>query len=276
MTGRFSGKRAVVTGASRGIGAATAERLAAEGADVALVARTLDQRGKLPGTLLETQAALQKYGARVDTVVANLADEHARARVIPEATEFLGGPIDILVNNAAAAIWVPITQISARHHRLAYECNVIAPLELSQAVIPGMRDAGAGWIVNITSSGARLTDGPPFNLGPQGSTMEVYGATKAALNRITAGLAGDLYGTGIRVNAVGPRVAVMSEGFASAAGTSWESGYFESKEEIVEAVAALCACPPDVTGRVAVSLDLIAEWALSVRGLDGAARPVPS
>jgi citronellol/citronellal dehydrogenase len=228
MTGRFAGRRALVTGASRGIGAVIAQRLSAEGADVALVARTLDKAGQIAGSLRETQAACRTYGTQVGTIVADLADQQARARVIPEAVEILGGPIDILVNNAVAAIAVPITEVSAQEQRIAFECNVIAPLDLAQAAIPGMRAAGAGWIVNLTSAGARLHQGPPFYLGPQGSTMELYGTTKAALNRITSGLAGDLYGTGIRVNAVGPRVAVMSEGFEALIGDQLPRELFES------------------------------------------------
>jgi citronellol/citronellal dehydrogenase len=114
--------------------------------------------------------------------------------------------------------------------------------------------------------------GPPFFLGPQGSTMEVYGTTKAALNRITSGLAGDLHGTGIRVNTVGPRVAVMSEGFADLPGDLLGADAIESIEDIVEAVVAFCDCPEDVTGRVVVSLELIADWGLIVHGLDGLAR----
>jgi NAD(P)-dependent dehydrogenase (short-subunit alcohol dehydrogenase family) len=266
-----TGRRAVVTGASRGIGAGIAQRLAAEGADVALVARTLDTKDLTPG-LRETQAVCHKYGTQIAVVVADLADEQARERVIPEAVDILGGNIDVLVNNAVAGIAVPITDVTSQHQRIAYECNVIAPLHLTQAVIPGMREKGGGWIVNLTSAGANLHHGPPFYLGPQGSTMEVYGTTKAALNRITSGLAGDLYGTGIRVNAVGPRVAVMSEGFADLLGELLGPENIESIEEIVEAVVAYCDCREDVTGQVAVSLDLIAEWGLTVRGLDGLAR----
>jgi citronellol/citronellal dehydrogenase len=272
MSDRFAGRRAVVTGSSRGIGAGIAQRLAAEGADVVLVARTLEATDEMPGSLRQTQAICERYGTAVGCVAADLSDDIARSGVIPRARDILGGPIDILVNNAAAAIAYPITEVTPAQQRLAYECNVIAPLGLAQAAIPDMRQAGAGWIVNLTSVGARLPEGPPFYLGPQGSTMELYGATKAALNRLTSGLAGDLYGSGIRVNAVGPRVAVMSEGFADLIGDQLPAELFESVEEIVEAVTALCDCPADVTGRVFSSLDLIDEWALSVRGLDGLAR----
>jgi citronellol/citronellal dehydrogenase len=102
--------------------------------------------------------------------------------------------------------------------------------------------------------------------------MELYGATKAALNRLTSGLAGEVYGSGIRVNAVGPRIAVMSAGFADLIGDQLPAELFESREEIVEAVTALCDCPADITRRVFSSLDLIDEWGLTVRGLDGLAR----
>jgi citronellol/citronellal dehydrogenase len=102
--------------------------------------------------------------------------------------------------------------------------------------------------------------------------MELYGATKAALNRITSGLAGDLYGTGIRVNAVGPRIAVMSEGFEAVIGDQLPRELFESVEEIVEAVVALCDCPAEVTGQIAESLRLIDEWDLSVHRLSSPAQ----
>jgi NAD(P)-dependent dehydrogenase (short-subunit alcohol dehydrogenase family) len=205
-------------------------------------------------------------------VVAEVGDDQSRAEVIPRAKEFLGGPVDILVNNAAAAVAVPITKVTATQQRIAYECNVIAPLSLAQAAIPDMRAAGAGWIVNLTSVGARLPQGPPFYLGPQGSTMELYGTTKAALNRVTVGLAGDLDGSGIRVNAIGPRVAVMSEGFEALIGDQLPRELFESVEEIVEAVVALCDCQAEVTGQVLESLALISDWGLAVHGLDGLAR----
>jgi citronellol/citronellal dehydrogenase len=269
---RFAGRRAVVTGASRGIGAGIAQRLAAEGADVALVARTLEPRDTVAGSLRQTQALCEQYGATAGSIVANLADDESRSGIIPQAEQILGGPIDILVNNAAAAIARPITEITASQQRNTYECNVIAPLRLAQAVIPGMRQAGMGWIVNLTSAGARLPKGPPFDLGPQGSTMEVYGATKAALNRMTAGLAGELDGSGVRINAVGPRVAVMSEGFAQLIGDMLAAERFEPIEDTVEAVVALCDCPAHITGSIFCSLDLINDWGLKVHGLDGLTR----
>ena len=103
--------------------------------------------------------------------------------------------------------------------------------------------------------------------------MEVYGTTRAALNRLTSGLGGDLHGSGIRVNAVGPRIAVMSEGMADLIGDTLPREMFESVEQTVEAVVALCDSAEDTTGRIAVSPDLIADWNLAVHDREG---PLPS
>lgn len=270
MTRRFEGRRVLVTGASRGIGAAIAERLAAEGAAVAITARSLEPSDHhLAGSLSETAERLRGYGGTVGVVVADLTDPDDRARIVPEAVEALGGPIEILVNNAAAAMYMPLADYPLKRRRIVFEANVHAPLDLAQDVIPAMRDAGEGWIVNLSSGSARLWEGPPFTLGTQGSTITVYGASKAALNRITNGLAAELDGTGIRVNSVEPRAAVLSEGADELVGSKLRPDQIESMEEMVEGTIVLCDCPPDVTGRISVSLDNIAEWGLTVHGLDG-------
>jgi NAD(P)-dependent dehydrogenase (short-subunit alcohol dehydrogenase family) len=270
--GRFAGRRALVTGASRGIGAAVAERLAAEGADVAIVARTLHRHDHLAGSLTETAERLARYGGKVAVVVADLTDADARADVVPDAVAELGGPVDVLVNNAAAAIYGSIADLSLKRRRLLFEANVHAPLDLAQAVLPAMRAARRGWIVNVSSGAARPWAGPPFDLGATGTTTTLYGASKSALNRVTNGLGAELHGAGVRVNTVEPRAAVMSEGAEALVGAALRPDQIESLEEMVEAVIALCDCPEDVTGRSMVSLDLIAEWNLDVRRLDGGPR----
>jgi citronellol/citronellal dehydrogenase len=267
--GRFAGRRALVTGASRGIGAATAERLAAEGAHVAITARTAERHDHLSGSLAETAERIGRHGSKVATVVADLTDEADRHRIVAEAVDQLAGAIDILVNNAAAAMYAPVLGFPLKRRRILFEANVFAPIDLAAAVTPAMVQAGRGWIVNLTSGAARLADGPPFELGPQGTTIATYGASKAALNRLSNALAAELEGSGVRVNAVEPRAAVMSEGAAALVGDSIRADQIESMEEMVEAIVALCDCPADVTGRSFVSLDLLDAWNLEVRGLDG-------
>ncbi len=268
-TKRFAGRRVLVTGASRGIGAGIAQRLAAEGADVAITARTLGEGATLPGSLELTAARMAEYAGKVVVIVADLINDDDRARIVSEAEAGLGGPVEILINNAAAAIYQPLAEFSLRRRRLIFDANVHAPLDLAQAVIPSMRAVGQGWIVNVSSATARPTPGPPFDTGPHGATLAMYGASKAALNRMTNGLAVELYGSGIRVNTIEPRAAVLTEGADALVGSTLRADQIESLEEMVEGVLALCDCGPDVTGQIAVSLDLISSLDLEVRALDG-------
>ena len=160
---RFSGRNALVTGASRGIGAAIAERLAAEGANVVVTARTVDRHAHLEGSLNETLDRCRAHGTTVEAVAADLADPVDRQRIVPEAVELLGGPIDVLVNNAAAAVYQSMLEFPLRRRAISFEVNEHMPVDLAQAVIPAMVASGEGWIVNVSSATARPAPGPPFN-----------------------------------------------------------------------------------------------------------------
>lgn len=268
---RFEGRKAIVTGASRGIGAAIAERLAAEGADVVIVARTVDQHDHLPGSLNETLVRCRRYGTTVEAIAADLADPVDRQRIVPEAIALLGGPVDILVNNAAAAIYASLLGYPLKRRDITMQVNVHAPIDLSQAVLPSMIERGEGWIVNVSSASARLIEGPPFASAGVAATIGVYGASKAALNRITNAFAVELGANGVRVNTVEPRSAVASEGAqVLLAGADMDPSMYESMEAMVEGAVALCCCEPERTGHVCVSLDLIDELGLEVVGLDAA------
>jgi citronellol/citronellal dehydrogenase len=252
VVGGFVGRRVVVTGASRGIGASIAERFVAEGASVVITARTLEEHDHLEGSLADTVARCARYGTVVP-FVADLADAADRARIIPESEVILGGPIDILVNNAAA------------------EVNFHAPFDLAQAVIPSMVERGAGWIINVSSSSSDITDGPPFPFSPMGTTNAAYGATKAALNRYTNVLGVELYGTGVRVNTLQPVKPVASAGALIHLAGRLDPDRFNPVEVIVEATMALSSCGPDLTARICVDGPLLDELGRAVRELDGIA-----
>ena len=271
---RFTGRTAIVTGASRGIGAAIAERLAAEGARVVVTARTMDRHDHLDGSLAETLQRCRRNGGKAAAVVADLGDPVDRARIVPEALELLGGPVDILVNNAAAAIYQSMLDYPAKRRSITFEVNVFAPLDLSQAVLPGMLERGEGWIVNVSSGTARPAVGPPFKTDGVAARVGMYGTSKAALNRMTNALALELHGRGVRVNVVEPRAAVASEGAMALLKGNLDASQFETMEEMVEAVVALCCCGPDETGAAHVSLDLIESLGFDVHGLDG--QPLPT
>jgi citronellol/citronellal dehydrogenase len=263
--GACDGKVALVTGASRGIGAATAVRLAAEGAAVAVTARTADAHPHLEGSLRETVA-----------IVADLTDADDRARIVPEVHAALG-PVDILVNNAAAAFYLPTPEISLKRRRIMYELNVHAPIDLAQGVIPDMRASGAGWIVNVSSVTSRHPEGPPFPAGQQvGAVAATYGSSKAALERYTTGLASELFADGIAVNAVAPVAAVRTPGADALVADlmARNPALVEPMEVMVEAILALCTGDPaTLTGRIVLSGPLLAELGITPRSLDGTPLP---
>jgi citronellol/citronellal dehydrogenase len=254
VRGCLTGKVALVTGASRGIGVFVAKRLAAEGAAVALVARTLhaEPDAHLPGSLSETLAEIEASGGRAVAITANLADPQDRARIVPEARRALG-PIDVLVHNAAAAIYAPLAEMPLRRRQVVFEVNVHATVDLAQAVLPDMRAAKRGWIVNLSSASSRLPT-PPWS-GVE-TTITTYGASKAALERITVGLAAEVYADGIAVNSVAPVAAVRTPGADALVGKLLDEHpeLVEPPEWLAEAVLALSTCDPKAcTGRVLYS-----------------------
>ena len=269
MAKRFEGRNAIVTGASRGIGAAIAERLAADGANVAIAARTLDEHPVLPGSLNETLAKLNSYGGTHASIVADMGDPESREGLIAKAKEHLGGPIDILVNNAAAAIYMPLAEYPLRRVRLMMEINLLAPLDLTQQALPDMIEAGEAWVVNLSSATANYEPGPPYRQSELLEVMGIYGASKAALNRMTNAFSVETHKHSIRMNTIEPRAAVLSEGADIKVGEMLSPEQIESMEAMVEAAVFLCDCAPDFTGRVCSSLDLIEEQNLTVMTLGG-------
>src|SRR5579859_3539606 len=162
MAGACDGKVALVTGASRGLGKAIARRLAAEGAMVGITARTMDPDPKYQGSLSQTRDEIAAAGGSVIAIQADLSQSGERERLFAELVETLGAP-DILVNNAAVTFLRPLDAFPERRARLMVEMHVLAPMHLTQLAIPAMRERGCGWVLNITSVGGDLPDGPPFS-----------------------------------------------------------------------------------------------------------------
>ena len=264
----LNGKTAVITGASRGIGAATARRLAAEGANLVLTARTLEQHPTLPGSLNETAHVCRGLGAEVLVIQADLAHEESRLRIIPMALEKFG-TINILVNNAVAAIYKALDQYALKHRRLMTEINVQAPLDLIQQSLPSMYEVGEGWIINLSSGSKKHPEGPPYDLGGVRGVYGFYGATKAMLDRLTTGLASELADRSIRVNTVEPKAAVLSEGADAVVGNMLTSSQIEPMEVMVESILFLAHCKEEHTGRNEISLDIVTQQSLTVMDLDG-------
>lgn len=264
--GKLDGKTAVVTGASRGIGQAIAELFASEGAKVVCAARTLREGDHMfDGSLARTVDNITAAGGTATAVAANVSEE-ADCLALIEQAKAAYGPVDILVNNAALTYYIPTEEYPTNRWVRAFAVNVHAPLILSKAVLPDMIAAGEGGgggaIVNI-SSGAAIGPGrgPYEDQTVRGGVM--YGATKAALERFTQGLAQEVshYG-GITVAAVAPSRVVPTPGTVY---HKLVDGFDDPRGEppsmMARATLLLASEPPEkVNGRVTYSQQILKEF----------------
>lgn len=275
MGRRLAGRNAIVTGASRGLGRATALALAAEGAAVAVVARTEQQWDeRLPGTIGETVTAIEEAGGRAVGIRADLLTPEDLPRLVDEVPTALG-PITVLVNNAAFTApgrpgakakpvarqtekpdpgrtntdWPGFLSVPLSAYRRHFEIGPFAAYELMQLVCPDMMDAGVGSIVNVTSAASRIP------------ALPGYGGSKAALEHLTMCAAQDLRRHNIAVNALAPSRPIATPGLS----------YYRSELPSTS--------PEDEFARAAVELALVDPTAVSGRTvghlqvLDGSFEP---
>jgi 7-alpha-hydroxysteroid dehydrogenase len=282
--GRLDGKVAIVTGASRGLGKAIAELFAAEGAGVAVVARTEQQwDARMPGTIHDTVAAIEAAGGRAVAVPADLGDLSQVDSVVARVHEALG-PVDILVNNAALTIpgrppkageaprrSAPVSSAPAAGSateqppgsfltfplsgfRRHFEIGVFASYRLMQLVLPDMVQRGRCAIVNISSQAGFVPgEGPYERAGSTGPLA--YGGNKAALHHLTQTVAQEMQVHGVAVNVLSPSEPVITPGtlVAVAGETDWAS-----PDEFAEATLRVAlADPAEVTGRLLWSDDVL-------------------
>lgn len=263
----LTGKVAFITGGSRGIGLAIAQRFAAEGAAVVLCASRLGAHGKLPGTLEGAVAAINKNGGRAAALVADLTDEQARSTLIEQAAEPFGA-IDILVNNAAGSKMKLPSQVSSKERSWMFDLNVNAPIDLAQQALPAMRKKGRGWILNISSATAHQPVVPYPDSQTAAHVIGAYGATKAALDRYTQALAHEVAGDGIYVNCMAPENIVMTPG------ASYVEDIAKRRPDMVEPIemmaeAALALCTSSYVGQITYSRRLLHGLGRPLKALDG-------
>ena len=265
MGNACDGRVALVTGASQGgTGTGLAIRLAAEGARVAITARS--EEG-----LAETQRRIEGVGGKAHAIVCDLSDPAGGRSELVAQTEAALGPVDILVNNAAIGPYQPIDTFSLEDLERTQQVNVWAPWLLIQQALPGMRERGQGWVLNMTTSVAELPPGPPFAQSGPSKAGTLYGGSKAMLNRMTIGLASEVEGQNIAVNALTPHAAILTRSLEAAhANGTIHADLFEPLDTMVEAAVALCtASPTQLHARIAYSLDLLIELQRPVYDLLG-------
>ena len=185
---RLDGRIALVTGASSGIGEATAIALAAAGAKVAITARRKDR-------LQALAARLAPLGADPLVLEADLLDEHVAQRIVAD-TERHFGQLDILVNNAGVMYLEPVAEADLGRWRRMLELNVLSLIASTQAALAGMRSRRDGHIVNVSSTAGRIAN----------PNAAAYSATKFGVVAFSEALRREVYADNIRVSVIEPGV----------------------------------------------------------------------
>src|SRR6201993_1994591 len=223
---RLNDKIALVTGSTRGIGAATAHALAGEGARVIVAGRD-EERGR---SVVES---IRAEGGTADFIAVTLRDERS-ARALASGALEIAGRVDILVNNAGIATFGPTASTTEEQFDDMYSVNVKVPFFLVAALAPAMAERGEGVIVNVSTMVA--------GFGQAGQAL--YGSSKAAVSLLTKAWAAEFGPSGIRVNAVAPGptrtegTAVMGDALDQFAAAS-PAGRVASPQEIASTILFL-------------------------------------
>ena len=199
----LAGKRIFITGGSRGIGLAIALRAAADGASIAIAAKTAEENPKLPGTIFSAAKEIEAAGGTALPIQCDIRDEAAIESAVAKAATQFGG-LDILINNASAINLTPTEKTPAKRFDLMFDVNVRGTFLTSQAAIPYLREsAKAGRNPHI------LTLSPPLSMSPKWFKNHVaYTMSKYGMSMCVLGMSEEFKREGIAVNALWPRTAI--------------------------------------------------------------------
>ena len=241
----LSGRRALVTGSSRNLGAEIAWSLARRGANVAVTYHASRSDAEALTATLHRETGLDHQAVQAD-----LSDPDEVYAMVDAAHEALGGPIEILVNNHGPFSMVPFHLISAEDFTRVIDGNLTVAHRAVQRVVPGMRSGGWGRIVNLSAGSAYIRN------------HSVYGLVKNAVATLTESLALEL-GPEITVNAVAPGqiaesasdITDIDTSFVDRALSRTPVGRLVSRREVAEIVASLCGPPFDMLNGAVIPVD---------------------
>jgi citronellol/citronellal dehydrogenase len=249
----LAGKRIFITGGSRGIGLAIALRAAADGASIAIAAKTSDPNPKLPGTIHTAAAEIEAAGGKALAIQCDLRDELQIEAAVNQAAEAFGG-IDILINNASAINLTRTDATPAKRFDLMFDVNVRGTFLTSQAALPHLRKSGVDGrnphILNLS---------PPLSMKPIWFKNHVaYTMAKYGMSMCVLGMAEEFKRDGIAVNALWPRTVIDTAALQMIPGIDALAG---RKPEILADAAYIIFNRPaaECTGNFFVDDDLLAS-----------------
>jgi citronellol/citronellal dehydrogenase len=242
---KFAGRVAMVTGASRGVGKALALRLAAEGCDVVVAAKTVAPDPKLPGTIHETVREIEALGRRALAAELDVRDDVAIERVVKQALEQFGH-IDFLVNNAGALYWRSVAETEMKRFDLVMGVNARGAFACTRHVLPSMLARKFGHILMLSPA-----------VDPRAGAGKVaYALSKFGMTLVAQGVAEEVRGTGVAANALWP--ATMIESQATIRWGLGDRSLWRTPEIVADAMVAIFAKPPDtMTGQALIDEDFL-------------------
>lgn len=247
MAKALEGRVAIITGASRGIGRALAIRLAEEGADVVVAAKTEQSTEKLQGTIYETAEEVRRRGRRALPVRVDVRDERQIAVMVEQAAQAFGR-IDILINNAGALWWQPVLDTPPKRFDLLMQVNVRAAYLCCYYVLPHMKRQRWGHIITMA---------PPLSVEPN-PNMVAYMIAKMGMARLAIGIAAEHREDNIASNTLWPcapieTAAVINHGLG-------ERAQWRTPEIMCDAVMAILSQEPSAcTGRMLLDEEILRE-----------------
>jgi NAD(P)-dependent dehydrogenase (short-subunit alcohol dehydrogenase family) len=258
----------VVTGASRGIGRAIAERLAAAGAEIVAAARTL-KADEGSGSAEETAALIRERGGKAEAMRLDLESADSREALIA-GTLARHGRIDILVNNAGTAAYIPTDAMPLATARSQIDTYFLGPWHLCHLVLPAMKHQGGGRLLTVGSCAVLPPERPYASYNAARGNETLYAACKAAIHRLSTGLAAEVHADNIAVNVVAPVGAIYTPGLASLGlAISPDMAICEPIEDIAEAALDMLSRPLDYTAQVEFSYQFLDRIGRSTMSLDG-------
>ena len=197
----FQNKTVFITGASRGIGKAIGLRLAKEGANIVIAAKSIEENPKLGGTIFSAANEIEEAGGKALPIQCDIRFEKQIQSAVDKAVETFGG-IDILINNASAISLTKVEQTDPKQFDLMHDINVRGTFFVSQACIPYLKEGKNPHILTLS---------PPINLAPKWFSMHVaYTISKYNMTMIANGLAGELKKYGVASNTLWPRTTIAT------------------------------------------------------------------
>jgi citronellol/citronellal dehydrogenase len=236
----LAGKTLFITGSSRGIGRAIALRCAADGANIAVVAKTAEPNPKLPGTIYTVADEIVAAGGQALPLVCDVRDTDRIEECVEQTARHFGG-IDGVMNNAGAIMLTPVEMTPMKRVDLMFQVNLRATYAVSRSALPFLKKAGGGHIINMS---------PPAEMIPEWFAMHTaYTISKFGMSMCTMGMSAEFKKYGIGVNSVWPRTVIDTMALRHLPGGTQIREHGRTPAIVADAVYSLLnKDPKEVTG----------------------------